>query len=325
MKTKLSALLACCIIPVVLSAQPTITTNEFYRIGSVMRMVNCDPGTVNAGGSGAGQTWDFSGVVASGGTSVTSVALNTNTEFNTANLAVTLPNGDMHYMKVNSGESYLQGVVSGGVKYNYNDYITSKRPFTYNSSYVDSYTVVVTSPLKYGTGFITVTGDAYGTLKLPTGTFNNVLRVKKYQTQSDSVSGMPSGYSSKVSYLWFDAVHASPLFRIDSASGTTSSGITAMYLENPLAVNDVAAPNTSYSGYLGNNTLVLAGDFRLGKEYNMILNNVIGNKVMEERFVATDNVRKFIVNGQLKPGIYMVSLSEIANPSSRVMIKLMNQ
>jgi hypothetical protein len=327
MKTTFSLLTSLYLLPVALCAQPTITTNEFYNIGAVIEMTNCDASAVNAGASGAGVTWNFSALGSSGGTSTTTVAHATSSVFITSNLMITLPGGLIEYVDENSTDSYINGTYdpATNITTNYNNYDESKRPVTYNTNYVDSYRVIITSPSTVGTGHITETGDAYGTLMLPTGTFTNVLRIKKIQTETDSMGGSESAFSHIVTYLWFDTLHNAPLFRLDSVNTITGSSNTAMYLALPLNASNVNNDHIAYSGYFDNSGLQINGSFEYGSVYDVVLYNIIGTKVFSEEFPASGTSRHFDVGGNLREGIYIVSITPKEAPSSRALFKLVKQ
>jgi len=168
------------------------------------------------------------------------------------------------------------------------------------------------------------TADAYGVLKLPTGSYNNVLRIKKVQVETDTVSGAAST-SSMTSYLWFDTLHHAPLFRIDSSVAPSGSSQTAMYLAMPEAVNQVGNTHPTYSGYMNNNELVLTGGFETGKSYQVEIYNLIGTKMFTGDFTASGNYKSFDMGGRVVPGIYVVSIVQKNDPSSRQVIKVVQQ
>jgi hypothetical protein len=327
MKTTITSILMLYFIHSVLSAQPTTSTNELYHIGDVIEMINCNATLLDAGPSGENATWDFSNIGPSGGISTTTVARDTSSVFLTSDLLVTLPDGRLEHVKQNNTDSYINGIVdnSNNIVYNYFNYNASKRPFSYLTTYLDSYRVIVTAPSLVGTGYLTETGDAYGTLKLPTGVYNNVLRIKKHKIEADSTNGAVSAIYSTTSYLWFDNVHSAPLFRIDSATGLGGSAITAMYLVTPTGIGNLAGHTDSYTGHIENNELVLTGDFEHGKIYEVVLYNIIGTVVYKATFAANDNTVRMETEKRIKPGFYIVSIASRDEPGSREIIKLVKQ
>ncbi|MCW3124339.1 MAG: Por secretion system C-terminal sorting domain containing protein [Flavipsychrobacter sp.] len=325
MKKNITTLLIGCMIPIISIAQPTLTKNEFYHIGDIINMTRCDATSINAGVGGAAVSWDFSGVSASGGIATTTVAANTSSDFLTSNIMITLPNGNTQFVQESSTDSYIDGMVDHGVTTQYNHFDYSRRPVTYNTNYTDTYKVTIVASGTTGTGVVTQTGDGYGSLKLPTGTFPYVLRVKRHITEIDSVSGLQSAFFTTTTYMWFDTVHTAPLFRIDSGSDVTGSTVSAMYLAAPTAVKNVSNDNSKYSGFIADNKLQIIGNFESGKDYDLALYNVIGVKVLSQRFTGNKNVQQFPLSAQLTPGIYIADVADVNAPAERAVIKVIKQ
>lgn len=326
MKTITIFLLSFTIIPVALTAQPTITNNEYYHYGDVIQMVKCNASGVNAGSAGAGVSWDFSSLVPSGGFATTTIAMDTSSVFLTSNVMATLPNGDKAHVQQSSTESYLNGIVTtSGLTTYYNFYETSRRPMTYLSNYVDTFFMTQPSTTAHGKGYIIHNGDAYGTLTLPNGTYTNVLRVKKYVSERDTIPGPAYVSSTIVTYLWFDNLHAAPLLSIDSSTSPLGSGVTVSYLSAPVAVPDVNKNDISFSALLTNNELQINGDFENGQTYEVVLINMIGSRIYTTEFKAYGNHVRFDMNRNVTPGIYVVSIVQKGDPSSKHVIKVVKQ
>jgi hypothetical protein len=313
-------------MPKALAAQPTITTNEFYYVGDVIQMVNCDPTGTNAGASGSNVSWDFSGLAAIGSNQVTTVAMDTSSVFTTSNLLITLPGGLKQYVQENSSDSYLNGTADtvSGIVTNYYNLDISKRPITYLTNYIDSYRVVVASTAAHGGGRLTTNADAYGILMLPTGTFNNVLRVRKVQSETDSTS-IDTFTTTTISYLWFDGVHHPPLLRIDSVIGVLGSSNSITYLSASTGVTHLKSSQGNYQCSIHNDELLLNGTFVFGKIYTVTVYNIIGAKVFSKEFIAEGNSISFDMNGQIIQGIYIVSISQKEDPSDKAILKTVKQ
>jgi len=326
-KTTIIFLLLCFFLaPSVLPAQPMINGNEFYTEGDVISMVNCDPGSVLAGAAGANVTWDFTGLHQTGGLVTTTVLHDTSSVFLTSNLMIILPNGNMEYMQENSTDSYINGIYDNAYSTTtyYFNYDAAKRPFTYNTVFVDTYRVSVPPVATIGTGEIMETGDAYGTLKLPTGTFNNVLRIRKFQTETDTTTaGKVTTFS--VSYLWFDTAHSAPLFRMDSI--TSIAGITqdAMYLSIPTGLKTLSSSPNNYTAWINNNELMLKGSFANGTAYEVAVYSIIGTKLFDEEFIAWNNAPKMDMGNSVSPGIYFVSIRSREYPADQGIVKVVKQ
>jgi hypothetical protein len=99
-------------------------------------------------------------------------------------------------------------------------------PFTYNSTFTDhttaEYSVNGIDVTRSGT--VTMAGDGYGSIALPAGTVNNVLRVKSTQFYNDTFwsSGMPiaTGTSTTTAYIWFSETIKSSLLTISYTEQT---------------------------------------------------------------------------------------------------------
>jgi hypothetical protein len=298
-------------------------------------MTNCNSNiNPGAGMNGSGVTWDFS-VLQSNGTSSVTTYLQDNSSFTTSNILAILPDGRKAHLQENNTDTYLNGIEdpsTGTTTYYYassgvnNNYQTSKRPFTYQTAYTDTYRVIVPSPYSSGTGYITARGDAYGTLILPTGTFTNVLRIKTQQSESDTVNGAFTN-TTTTTYMWFDAAHAAPLLRIDTVFSLYGSRFTLSYLAAPTAVRNVSGQQrATYNGHITSNELTLTGDFEIGLPYDIIVYNMIGAQVFTTSITAYSNTPlRFDMGKQINPGIYMVSITQKNDPTSKEIIKVVKQ
>ncbi len=326
MKTMFTSLLSALIFPVIVAGQPTITNNEFYHVGDLFYLVDCDFSGFSAGDTGVGKVWDFTLLSANGEISTLKAEADTAIAFLTSNLLVTLPNGQKLHEQENSTDSYVNGMVDTAthVTTDYANYDLSRRPFTYLTYYTDTYRVTIPSSATVGAGVLNITGDGYGTLKLPTGTYNNVLRITKHQYEVDTF-GTPSfvGGFTTTTYQWFDGVHTAPLLEVDSTASSTG-GFTqiARYLGSALGVENVSNKQAVFSAYLDNTELLLNGDFIPGTSYDVVLLNLIGNRVFSETFTATGNTQRFLMNGELAAGIYMVWITSKNDESLRTVIKV---
>lgn len=327
MKTLITCLLSLSILPVALSAQPVISTNEYYHIGDVITMVNCDPSAVVAGSPGANVMWDFTGLTASGGLHTTYILNDTSVIFSTSNIMEIMPDGTILFVNENNNDSYIDGKYDGTTHLTtfYSLYDDSKRPFTYNTNYVDTYQLNITTTGLFGTGCVYEVGDAYGTLMLPGGaTYSNVLRIKKVITEYDT-AGLTATVSQNISYLWFDTAHAAPLLRIDSSNSSSTSNQRVMYLAPATGIADLPATQATFTGYLDNSEHLFVNGFEAGKTYQVTLYNIIGNKIHTESFTATSSQQRFEVAKQLAPGIYVVSIAARGEPNAPSVIKLVKQ
>ncbi len=323
MKTITTYLLSLCILPVALSAQPVLTKNEFYYTGEVIQMLNCNATGIVAGDTGSNVMWDFSSLTASGGMSTTTVLHDTSSVFTTSDIMEVLPNGTIAFVQQNSTDSYINGVydTASHLTATYNMYDAVKRNITYLSNYVDSYRVDGPVVGSYGSGRLFFIADGYGTLMLPGATYTNVLRIRKIQTEYDTAAGVPSIVST-ISYQCFDTGNRPPLLRIDSMISSTSESQAVMYLMTSEGISTVKGMPANFNGYFDNSGRLLVNGFEAGKEYQVVVYNIIGNKVLSETLAATGNSQRFDISRQVTPGIYVVSITMKSEPYGTSVFKV---
>ncbi len=324
MKTRLLSLLPVILLCTNAFAQFTIQKNEFYSVGDVINMVPADPAGTSAGASGTGVTWDFSTLTPAGGVQSMSVQDNTSGILATANLIFNMPNNKKYYVQENNTDSYLTGITNstpGGDTIYYFNLKLSQRPISYMTTHTDTFTLAIPSASINGRGYVTSTVDGYGTLITPRGTYNDVLRVKRIQSETDSM-GLVVTTSTIVSYLWFDSVHRAPLLRIDSTIGVVGGGNTIMYQAASTGVEQVAAANASWRGHIADNQLTLYGDLVNGAAYHVSAYNIVGEQIIDEQFIAHADHQRFASTRHLSPGIYVVSISPADNRAQRHTIKV---
>lgn len=192
-------------------AQPTLT------------QANCAPAVggkltykliayTTPGGTGANQTWDLSQVTSSSTDTtkfVTASSTSNGSSYSLANICGASLNSAYSYYNVNSAAWQNYGTVApSGIVMVYSDPEDLLQfPFTYNNTFSDNWAgTFISSGYKfYRTGKTTVTADGYGTLKLPNGTYKNVLRIHLVQAYKDSAF---IGYKYIASYnndqyMWY--------------------------------------------------------------------------------------------------------------------------
>jgi len=234
-------------------AQPTFNQSDWLAIGDMVSTADCDTAGVQAGPSGANQTWDFSTLVVGSMSPASSIVAPSSTPYPS-----TYPTADMvyyqddgfgsevfTYMDVTSSEATLVGQAIDTNNVNFyqisypNTYKIVGFPTTYNTTWNDTYLrniPLVTTPFlmelrTYGS--LDFTADGYGTLILPSGTYTNVLRTKIVHNATDSLVYTPpsipaslSGTSSYTSYDWYGPDMKSALLSIQFSSNTQNSTTT---------------------------------------------------------------------------------------------------
>jgi hypothetical protein len=209
-------------------AQPVITNSSTMPIVGFSDSIRLASGA-NVGPSGAGVTWDFSGLSTTtiGSFSVVSAASSPySSTFPAANYVVQLspvggPGSVYEYYTVNSSGVYINasGYSASSTSNNYtpNSKLRIPFPFSYSNSVTDTFQKVGSSLDAYA-----ITYDGYGTLKVPGATYNNVVRLKY-----EWIGG-------EIAYNWFTT---SPLFYV--ATWSQSSGGQFNFLGKSLASTSV--------------------------------------------------------------------------------------
>jgi hypothetical protein len=232
MKTRLLFSVMLVIIYTSASAQaPILTASNIGPVpGDVFVKLNADTTGVMNGAPGASQTWDYSSLVMTG----------TQTTFNYVALAgtpnaasfptatVVYSNGNTYsYQKVSPTDFSILGLGTASYTMVYTDpEILCTFPFTYLGSITDSLKGSYTSgSLTFNRkGVRITTADGWGTLKLPSGTYPNMLRVKVIQDYTDvtNLGGTTGVYN--ITYRWYDGVHKDPALDILNSSNITGTG-----------------------------------------------------------------------------------------------------
>lgn len=252
--------LALCLLTITAGyAQPTITAATAGTIGDVFSfdMVNAegfDPGT-----GGENVTWDFSGITldgtSSGYTFVTPGSTGHGDLFPGANVAADQGADNYVYYKINASEWSLHGVYTPVTTLSYSDpetYLTF--PLTYGSTFSDNlYCEYFTGIETIRDGSVSVEADGYGTLKLPGGNYENVLRVVLHELYSDEFTGLPftSDYDFTHYYFLREGTKG-PLFQY---SYMVVGGLTPTTVESASVNANIGA--VSISDHQTDNTLSL--------------------------------------------------------------------
>lgn len=204
------------ILPIWIMAQPVISEEIIPSFEDSIALVKCSPANFQENLFGADQTWDFSGLTAE--------PMEPDYYFKFLDPALTLhtdryPNSIL--AAINKDSQYVYYVLENGVLQlvgaaiedetvgtAFADYNTPETEEVFPISFENTWTNNFDGTNVLGTfsapfsGTIEGVVDAYGTLILPTGTFNNVLRIKEERTYQ--VTGGPVASSTMYRYLSAD-------------------------------------------------------------------------------------------------------------------------
>jgi hypothetical protein len=233
MKTHYTAFLLFLVPAFGVLAQPTLNLVEMTPAqGSVYAYnywIYQDPGS-----SGAGQTWDFSGLSSTEQHSITFLspeATSYAATYPTATIAFEpdAPSGIYLFTRFSEdGADALGDELSFGYTHFSDPRRGLKFPFAFNDTWSDAFAGDWVTIGSTGTisGSITGTADGYGTLILPYGTFTNILRVHTHTVTTQIIVTPPPGATNVVnedSYLFFKPGVAMELLNIAHADNTSSS------------------------------------------------------------------------------------------------------
>lgn len=162
-------------------SQPVITDGSHIATPGISVPVSFAT-TTSAGSAGASQTWDFSSLSFTSLGNIDVITPSTSpigSSFPTANYALSLSGaGSYSFFKVSSTKmevlAWTISTPGTGNDYSANPRTTLKFPFHYTDTETDTWQKVGGS-----TENVTLTYDGYGTLKTPTKTYSNVVRVKE--------------------------------------------------------------------------------------------------------------------------------------------------
>ena len=255
---KLYLILSSFVLSVTVMAQPTLQyPQNAPSIGDVMVIQFVDTEGLTAGANGPGVTWDYSeltNILSPGQIIVISpAAAPAGGDFPEASIVFNMNDTIYTYADADQGGLYYQGVqVTSGqipVKFVYSDYRTYLEfPLAFNDVFTDTYkgvsSVLMTEVRLSATA--TTTADAYGTLILPSGTFNNVLRVKTEDTEIDSIflKGMfiSVTITNRTQYHWFATDSKGPLFSMEVSDCSGTSDTTCYYTMQGSGTNEMGLP-----------------------------------------------------------------------------------
>ncbi len=198
-------------------AQPTITYNALPISGTV-KTTNADTFGTNlwVDSSGINKTWDYSGdfTVHTQSTDTFKLAsLATHTAiFPKATLYTTAGGNWESFYWTDSTGYYWDGMSTGSLMTldSDPDELIMPVPFSYSNSVKDtSYTKLEVGFGNYVSTYQikTIEADAYGQLTTPSGTFNNVLRLKvSFEGKDSSVAGFPVNTITVSDSAWTDYI-----------------------------------------------------------------------------------------------------------------------
>lgn len=236
------------------AAQPSITASALPSVGEIIQISTVSQSNLSQGATGANASWDFSNLNSGSTVSASVVAASSTSQaslFSGSSIAVAYNPGLTFGSVAMISHEYLSGggdglinhgFVTSDLTINYSDpQTTLSFPFTYLDQNTDQFAAAyeVGGSMLDRSGTVTTIADGYGTLILPYGTIENVLRVKIIQDYSDSINGEEFFKYFTETYAWYSPDLAYPLLVISSevVEGSPQPAVSTVYYAESPAVN----------------------------------------------------------------------------------------
>lgn len=350
-------LLAGCIFSSIAIAQPIITSVSTPLQGNSFTETNVIIGTANEGLAGANQTWNFSFAIDTG----SAVTLNFISpegvfganNFPTSNLVLQYTDiqGDGYvFLRNQSDKLEVMGISANtqGIEYvstNLNPKTVYSFPVQFNSTESDTYRSVSNVNFQGAlvnqkvSGSLTYQVDGYGTLITSSGTYNNVLRIKNTDNNTDStdvtIAGFPvSSDVTTTSLVSYDYVYVQngasySLFNISTSTVTTADTIitTVSAVRRTPDINNSIKNNTPNTNFLlfpnpteGKFIMNISGNPNEMQTVNV--SDVSGRiaKIWNIGANPSNDIQEFDIT-ELPSGIYFVSLANSSGITSKKIVK----
>ena len=293
-------------------AQITLTSANNPTVGDMSRNTECDTTNINQGNAGANQTWSFPNVIGIDSITFNYVASSSTpyaAQFPNSNIAATFDNSVYSYFATSPSNFITYGTASPGLLIQYsNPQTIMQYPFTYTNSFTDNFTAnfTINGFQTFRTGTTTATGDSWGTINLPAGSFPGALRVKYVTVSRDSTSIGTVAVTTITTYSWFVSGRKFPIFDISYLNIT----INGFPFANDKSVN--YGVNTSIG--ISNISTETPDNYILSQNYPNPFNPTTKFRFAIPKtglvkltvFDAIGREVETLVNGQLTTGTYEV-------------------
>ncbi len=310
-----------------LAAQPSLDYSNYVpSVGTSVTYYVIDS-TYSPGASGANVTWDFTNMKKYNNLTNTVYIVNPSqtpyaSQFSGASYADTAQGQNTTYYSWNSFDVKNHGYVFKGIqslgdvliKFSNDQEIVMQFPFTYNTTFTDNFSGSVSSSQGLSgtvSGSVTVTGDGYGTLKLPYNvTLNNILRVK--MQENATVTTLLGQFTlSGTTYLFYDTSNTNKLpilkFYDLNLNGNQVKYVHSIY-DAPVSVKEYAQ-NNQFSIYPNPVSNVL--NISLSKPLKAVVEimDVTGKTIHQEVMSSQSSFLQMNVAGW-PAGVYFISISD---------------
>lgn len=319
-----------------LFAQPSISSSFNPQIGDFYKYHPVNT-IISTGGGGANVTWNFGTIQITYNPIIGKYIHPSSTpyagDFSVADVVFEdyFVAGTYHYYDVSTTKLEKIGYANSQLTAVYDDpqrIITY--PFTYNSSFTDTYacTTMVGTMKFTKTGTWSVEGDGYGTLVLPSGSHSNILRLKIVNEYTDEFSGLDP-YEYKITeYWWVDPSSRKPLMKVYKEWNSTMPNDTTVLttvLEGVSGVDHPGKGATNLRLYPNpaSEEVHLVFDLESAEEVHYELMTIDGKLIrsIDAAQAVAGTITESISLDGVKAGIYLLNVS-IGNVSKVMKISV---
>jgi Secretion system C-terminal sorting domain len=213
-------------------AQISLENPEHVPVPGLTFSVNLGP-FVTPGAGGANQVWDFSSMVATGVDTlyfVDPASTPSGADFTSSTVALFDGDQDYSYFQATATEFLLNGNDDGNYAFPMSD--PSKYwpyPCNFNDTWSDGLggSVIVQAQTVTRAGTVSGIADGYGTLLLPFGPVDDVLRVVVDEDYQDAVSIITAIHDVQTHY-YFKRFLPFPVFKITNRSTSVNGSVTTL-------------------------------------------------------------------------------------------------
>ncbi|MDB5258702.1 MAG: hypothetical protein JWM14_3397 [Chitinophagaceae bacterium] len=309
-------------------AQPVLTSDEMLPYGSVLNYkFITDYSMIDVTSTGANVTWDYSTVTLDGSDDLNITMVNPSStpyasSFPNSNYAYHETQGtdeDYRYFSLTSSKMERVGSYASSAKTYSDPQVEYVFPLTLNTTNNDTWDNDQSS---FGGGTYDLNCIAYGTLKLPDATYNNVLLVK--------VSFDEGGFLDFDSYFWYDSDNGAVLFQYVQGDGFFVAD-QALYVSSLTVGTDPIILSSANAYYLKdltynnpvNNTLNVAFGNSSDFSGKYVIANTLGEKISEGTITGQQSLN--LPCEELKQGMYLLTLFEEQNSDQKKTIRFVKQ
>jgi hypothetical protein len=328
------------LLALAVTAQPVITSQNFYQPQVPVIAFDAAADGILDGADGPERIWDFSQLQATGsseiwgGEAVLPTDLQGFDLFYEANLAVQLPNGKVRYWKNtesaliamgHDGSDDLLSLQDGAVLINY--------PFTYGSALSDDAFGNLSSSCRNYTweSSSEIAGVGYGILLLPTGTFHNVLKVRRVTFAiRKNVELDLDRENNIVEHFWFSPDWAGPLLYIRQWSNNgcpgSNEGAEVSFAAPSVATNveNTLSNSISFSVFPNpaNDLALLRIDSENTAIIHITITDLLGHATpIQNRKIEVTGTQLVEMNiSNLSSGVYLINVTSNAGSVTEKLI-----